>query len=313
MTPQDTASSFLGQAQQNYWSNTPTSTAPTPKPSNVPQVSNLADLNIDYFGMQPTQTQTPVQQGPSPEQIAVQQQAAQRSSLQKGIQKLVGDAMGVYDSLYGNLNTAAASQRQALESRFSRETGALGEQFTQEIPRIGQAYAARGAYNSSWRGGAESRAKKAFEGQLAGLGEQQKAEMGKIGQEVATREAEFGAGQAALNRALALVPQTTDITELTNLQTEIQKQIDNLRTQQAGLQSQEAFVQRFQQLAPASDRMAQLSRTLSTIIQGEAPVPLKQSVAAQIIGSSGLTPEEQQQALTNFNAQLVPANTEAVA
>lgn len=309
MTPQDTSSNLLGYAQEQYWGSTPTATStPTTTTTTTGGEVRTPDasgwLGVPYALPGGTTTQAPA--------AVVDTQAAQRSSLQKNIQKLVGDAMGVYDALYGNLSTAAASQRQALESRFGRETGALGEQFTQEIPRIGQAYAARGAYDSSWRGGAESRAKKAFEGQLATLGEEQKAAMGKIGQEVATQEAQFGAGQAELNRALALVPQTTDITELTNLQTEIQKQINNLRTQQAGLQSQEAFVQRFQQLAPASDRMAQLSRTLSTIIQGEAPVPLKQSVAAQIIAGSGLTEEEKQQALTNFNAQLTaPATTVA--
>ena len=254
----------------------------------------------------------PMRQAP-PAPAVVNTQAAQRSGLQKNIQKLIGNAMSVYDSLYGNLGTAAASQRQALESKFGKETGALGEQFTQEIPRIGQAYAGRGAYDSSWRTNAENAAKSAFEGQLQGLGEQKIAEMGKIGQEVSTQEAEFGAGQSALNRALALVPQTTDVTELTNLQTEIQKQIDNLRTQRAGLQSQESFVQRFQQLAPAPDRMANLSRTLTNIINGQAPNALKQSVAAQIIASSGLTPEEQQQALTNFNAQLAPTDTTTVA
>jgi len=265
-------------------------------------------MNYTAFTPAPTQTE---QKGVVDTQAA--QLAGQRSGLQKNIQKLIGNAMSVYDSLYGNLGTAAASQRQALESRFGKETGALGEQFTQEIPRIGQAYAGRGAYDSSWRTNAENAAKSAFEGQLQGLGEQKIAEMGKIGQEVATTEAEFGAGQSGLNRALALVPQTTDVTELTNLQTEIQKQIDNLRTQQAGLQSQESFVQRFQQLAPASNKVSNLSRTLTNIINGEAPTALKQSVASQIIASSGLTPEEQQQALANFNAQLVPTNTQVVA
>lgn len=283
--------------------------APTQTTSSTQYMQPTANP-MDYTAFSSGTTTPTATQAPT---AVVDTQAAQRSSLQKGIQKLVGDAMSVYDSLYGNLNTAAASQRQALESRFSRETGALGEQFTQEIPRIGQAYAGRGAYDSSWRMNAEEAARKGFENQMATLGEEQKASMSKIGQEVATREAEFGAGQAALNRALALVPQTTDITELTNLQTEIQKQIDNLRTQQAGLQSQEAYIQRFQQLAPASDRMAQLSKTLSTIIQGEAPVPLKQSVGAQIIAGSGLTEEEKQQALTNFNAQLTAPATAPVA
>lgn len=249
-------------------------------------------------------TQTPMPSGPAPQEVAMAQEAAQRSSLQKSIQKLVGDAMGVYDTLYGNFGTAAASQRQALESRYAKETGALGEQFTQEIPRIGQAYAARGAYRSTWRTGAEGRAKENFETQLTNLGEQQRAEMGKIGQEVATQEAGFRGGQEQVNRILAQLPNVTDVNELTALQNELQKRIDDLRSSQAGLQSQEAFVNRFQQIAPASDRMAQLQTTLSRIIAGEAPGALKQSVGAQIIASSGLTDQEKAQALAQFNAQV---------
>lgn len=262
--------------------------------------------------------QQPVQPaGPSPEQIAAQQQAAeeaaQRSNLQKGIQKLVGEAMGVYDTLFGNLQTAGASQRQALESKYGSERQALGEQFAQEIPRIGQAFAARGAYSSSWRGRAEQTAQDKFAKQLETMQREREAAGQKLGQEVATQEAQFRAGQRGLSDVLARIPGTTDITELTALQSEIQKKINELQASSAGLQSQESFMQRFEQLTPMTDRTAQLRQTLSTIIQGEAPAPLKQSVAAQIIGSSGLTEEEQQALLAEVTAQLTPAATSATA
>lgn len=256
--------------------------------------------------MAPAQQQPAQPAGPSPEQIAAQQQVAQRSGLQKSIQKLVGDAMGVYDTLFGNLQTAGASQRQALESKFGTERQALGEQFAQEIPRIGQAFAARGAYSSSWRGRAEQTAQDKFAKQLETMQREREAAGQKLGQEVATQEAQLRAGQRGLSDVLARIPGTTDLTELTALQTEIQKKINELQASGAGLQSQEAFMQRFEQLTPMNDRTAQLRQTLSTIIQGEAPAPLKQSVAAQIIGSSGLSPEEQQALLSEVSAQLTP-------
>lgn len=241
----------------------------------------------------------------------VDTQAVQRTNLQKNIQKLVGDAMGVYDTLFGNLGTAAASQRQALESRFGRETGALGEQFTQEIPRIGQAYAARGAYDSSWRGQAEAQAKQNFENQMQGLQAERMAAGQKLGQEVATQEAQFRGGQAGLNEMLARIPGVTDVNALTEMQAQLQQRINDLRASQAGLQSQEAFMQRFEQLTPSTDRMARLSQTLTNIIRGEAPAPLKQSVGAQIIANSDLTEEEKQQALQNFTSQIAtPVQTQ---
>lgn len=300
MNPQRVTGGSMLQGGMTSGQLQPTSTLSVMQPAATGQMLQPA-------GPAPTPAaQAPMTQtGPSPQDVAMAQEAAQRSSLQKSIQKLVGDAMGVYDTLYGNLGTAAASQRQALEQRFATETGALGEQFTQEIPRIGQAYAARGAYDSSWRTGAEETARKGFESQLQGLGAQKTAEMGKIGQEVATQEAQFRGGQEQVNRILAQLPNVTDVTELTALQNELQKRIDDLRVSQAGLQSQEAFVNRFQQLAPATDRMAQLQTTLSRIIAGEAPGALKQSVGAQIIASSGLTDEEKAQALAQFNAQVM--------
>ena len=286
MSPQTTTSGSLLQGGSTTYDLQPTATTQMLQPAGPTGVSEPAPAPVQGT----TTTYDPM--------------VEQRTNLQKSIQKLVGDTMSVYDSLYGNLNTAASGQRQALESRFARETGSLGEQFTQEIPRIGQAYAARGAYDSSWRGNAEETARKGFESQLQGLGEEQRASMAKIGQEVSTQEAQFRTGQEGINRVLAQLPNVTDVNELTALQNELQKRIDDLRASQAGLQSQEAYIQRFQQLAPSSDRMAQLQSTLSRIIAGEAPGALKQSVGAQIIGSSGLTEEEKAQVLTDFNAQV---------
>lgn len=299
------AGTLLGYGQEQYWGNTPAPRSTTQTPSNVPQIENLADVTAAVNQLGSGTTSNVMQQaGPSPEQIAAQQQVAQRSNIQKGISKLTGDLLNVYDLLFGNLQTAGASQRQALEEKYGKEKQSLGEQFAQEIPRIGQAYAARGAYSSSWRGRAEQTAQERFNKELAGLGEEYKTAGQKIGQEVLTKEAEFKAGQQNVRDLMARLPGITDINELTTLQTEIQNKINELQASAAGLQSRESFMQRFEQLAPSNQRTAQIRQTLSTIIQGEAPTQLKQSVAAQIIGSSGLSPEEQQALLNEVNTQL---------
>lgn len=310
MTPQDTTSNLLGYAQESYWGNTPTA---TPTPTTTTTTTGGEVRTPDASGWMGVPYALPGGTTTTTAPATVDPMIAQRNTLRSGIMKLTGDIGNMYNLLYGDLGTAAAGQKAALENRYARESGALTEQFAQEIPRIGQAYAARGAYDSSWRGGAESRAKKGFEGQLAGLGEEKTAAMGKIGQEVITQEAKFKAGQDNINRILSILPSVTDVNELTNLKTQLQNEIDNLTVARAGLQSPEAYVQRFQELAPTPNRMAQLSNTLTNIINGEAPIPLKQSVAAQIIAGSGLTEEEKQQALTNFNAQLTAPATTTVA
>lgn len=280
-------------------------------------IQQTAPVQIAAGGFQPAVNPSGYTSFPSttpqaqPAVTAVDQSTIQKNNVQKSIQKLIGETMNIYDTLYGNLQTAAASQRQALESKYGTESGALSEQFAQEIPRIGQGYAGRGAYDSSWRIEAEKAAQSQFAKQLQQLQEEQKTAGIKLGQEVATQESQFKAGQSGLNQLLARLPSITDVTELTTIQNEIQKKINDLQASAAGLQSQEAYLQRFQQLSPATNKTEQLRKTLTTIIGGGAPIPLKQSVANQIIQSSGLTPEEQQVLANEVAAQLTPSTVTA--
>lgn len=247
-----------------------------------------------------TTTSTPIQnvQGTTP---VVDPMAAQRSALQKNITKLVGDAMGVYDSLYGSLGQAAAGQKQQLEQQFGREEAGLQQQFASEMPRIGTAYAGRGAYDSSWRMNAEQAAADQFRGQLENLGAERFGQMAALGQKVKEQEATFKVGQDALNRALAELGTTTDVEKLTALQTDIQKRISELQAQQATLQSPEAFVSTFQGIGGPSSRAGQVKATIDNILAGAAAPELKQNVAAGFIQSSGLSDQEKNDLVTYLN------------
>lgn len=232
------------------------------------------------------------------------EEEAKRSELRTNIQNLINNSLGIYDSLYGNARTAAASQRQALDKRYDTETGALSEQFTQELPKIGQSYAGRGAYDSSYRMGAENAAQKGYEGQLNTLSTQRQADAAKIGQALAEQEAQFEMGKSKIGLLGGRLGEIQDINELTQLRNEMDNRIAELNASRAGLQSQEAYRQKFAGLAPATDRLAGLKTQLSTLIQGQAPGPLKRAVAEQIIGSAGLTEEEKAQLTGIVNSQI---------
>ena len=223
------------------------------------------------------------------------EEEAKRNQLREGIQNLIGQSQSIYDTLFGNVRSAAQSQRQALDKRFNEETGTLTEQFNQELPKIGQSYAGRGSYDSTYRTGAEEVAKKGFEGQIKTIGNQREADSAKIGQALLEQEAQFSAGKSLLGTMQSRLGEVTDINELTQLRNDLDKRVAELTSSQAGNQTREAYIQKFSQLAPANSRINELKTSLSTLINGAAPGPLKKAVAEQIIGSAGLSPEEEDQ------------------
>jgi hypothetical protein len=321
MTPQQ----LLQGAGPTNLRRTSTSQALQPAaPTNLPQANTLQvtgnPMNYSSFsggrtnipGVNTTQNTGNVNTGPSQAQMQAQMEAqrlaeeeSKRSGLKSGISKLVNDTMGIYDTLFGNVSKAAQSQKNLLEQRFNRETGALGEQFASELPLIGQSFAGRGAYDSTWRTDAEARAQAGFQNQLADIGQQRAQAEAGIGSQLAEQEAGIGAGRSSINQILARLGEVTDINELTSLRNELENKINSLNQNVATTQSQEAFQNRFAQIAPTGDRMAQLSSALTNIIQGQAPAALKRSVAAQVIGSSGLSEDEKQQLISEVNTQIV--------
>lgn len=225
-------------------------------------------------------------------------------NLRSNIQTLISQAGDIYKQLYGSLEAGGASQRQQLESAYAKNLGTLGEQFTQELPKIGHAFAARGAYDSTWRTGAEENAQKAYGTQIGQVAQEQQAAIGKVGSAVATQKAQFGAGESALGNIAARLPQVTDINELTSLRNDIETKINELKVSQAGMGTQEQNAAQYASLAPASDKAAQIAQTIQTIIQGQAPTQLKKAIATQIVGSAGLQPEEEKNLLNTINSQL---------
>jgi hypothetical protein len=259
-----------------------------------------------------TSQQTGVQQtsggggggGYDPAAAQAAEDAAKRAQLQSGIKKLIGDTLGVYDSLYGDVRKAATSQRQALDKRYNREVGSLTDQFNTELPKIGRGYAGRGAFDSSYRMDAEAGAQKGFENQITDIGQQRQADAAKIGQYQTEQEAQFGAGQGLLRTVQSRLPETQDVNELMQLRNDIEKRMSELQAARGSNQSQEAYVQKFGQLAPAGDRLGQLQSTLTNIVNGQAPGPLKRAVAQQIIGSAGLSKDDQARLLNQVNTQI---------
>jgi hypothetical protein len=233
------------------------------------------------------------------------QEEAQRGQLRAQASGLINTLIGAYDSLFGSARSAAKAQNEALDSRYTKEVGGLTDQFNQELPKIGRGYAARGTFDSSYRGDAEDQATTGFKNQIDDIGTQREADAAKIGQFVAEKEGMVNAEKGLLAKMLGDLPNVTDINELTQLRQQIDRKIADTQSAQAGVQSEAAYRAKLNEVAPSADRMAGLQSTLSNIVNGAAPGPLKRAVAQQVIGSSGLSDEEKQALLGQVNSQIV--------
>lgn len=252
--------------------------------------------------IEPTSTvdQTPINTSyydPAAEAMKAQErvQEQQRSGLREGIRNLLTSAGNVYKSLYGGLETMAAGQKGQLEKQYGENVGQIADQFSSELPKIGQAYAARGAYDSTFRTGAEELANQAYGKQLTGLAQEQQSALGKIGSAYQTERAKYGAGETALQSIGSRLGDVTDLGELTSIRNAIESKIGELQTAQAGLGTEAQNIATTQAFAPMTDRFAQASQTIQNIVRGQAPPLLKKQIANQIIVNSNLSEEEQKQ------------------
>lgn len=242
---------------------------------------------------------------------AAAQAAAEKAASEARIAKarsaskaFIGDILGVYEDLYGGVGRAGADQTSRLNQRYDKEVSSLTDQFNAELPTIGRAHAGRGTYDSSFRLDDEFGAKTGFENQLQDIGTQKAEDAAKIGQFVATERASIDAGRAGVNDIRARLADVQDEGEIVQLQNELSNKLRTIQAERASNLTQNEYVNQAQQLAPTGDRIAALQQTLSGIIQGQAPGPLKQAIAEQVIGSSGLSEEDKQRLRGVVSTQL---------
>jgi len=250
--------------------------------------------------------------GPTQAQIEAQQRAqqeaadnAKRTELRGGIRNLISSISGVYDLLHGDVNSAAKEQREALQDKYNKETGSLTDQFNQEMPTIGRGWAARGAYDSSYRTGAEGVATDAYGKQIQSLGDEKVASEGKIGQWAAQQRAAIENDRGGVSAVGAQIDAENDINVLTQLKNQIDAKLRDNQAKRADYTTQGAARQALVAAAPTTDNSGALGKVLGQIIQGQAPRALKIATAKEVIGSSGLTEEEKARLTQQVETQVV--------
>lgn len=242
--------------------------------------------------------------GGTSDAAAAAAQSAKAAQVRGTITDLAHSILGVYDSLYGNVNQAGADQANQVNQKYDLEGTGLINQFNQDFPTIGNSFSSRGAYDSSYRQDAEGNAQQSLADQQDQLGIGRNADLGKVGQFVATNKANIDQNKGGINVILGHINETSDPNELTTIQNAIQQKLLDAQSQSSQLGTQGGYVQQLQGIAPTADQTASITANLHSILQGEANPMLKKSVGTKLIQTSGLPDDQKQALIASFTGQV---------
>lgn len=278
-----------------------------------PNLVNTANtINVDH--LQPMQELQPISTsgssgtgttGPSAAELEAQRAESERQAklnkARSSVSGLVNSIRGVYDALYGNLDTAVADQTKLVNRRFDQENADLTDQFQTQFGSIGKAFASRGAYDSSFRGDSERTAQKQFDTTLTRQNQARQGELSGIGNYLAQTRAGIQGGRESLNLFEQQANQTESVEEIERTINELQARKVELQQQAAGTGPQNYYLNQLKTQVPSSSQFARARADVTNIISAQIPAPVKASIVNNLINSLTLSPEEKQQLVAEFS------------
>lgn len=238
---------------------------------------------------------------------------AQANALKSGLTGLVNNIKGVYDAMYGDVNVVAADKNANILESYNTDVSGLTSQFADEFPAIGRAYSARNTYDSSYRMDSEGRATKGFERTVEGRGRDRDQDMAAAGQWVAQQQGQIGAEKGLQDTIIKQIQASSNPDELTQLRNTLDAKLAQLNADRAGLRSKASYLDTLNKAVPAGSRLAGLRTNLTNVIQSQVPTALKRQIGVELIQGAGLTPEEAQAALSEFNVVVAKEEEQPVA
>ena len=230
--------------------------------------------------------------------------AAKAAQLRGNVTSLITSIKDIFNSRYGMIDRSAGEQTGKLNDRFATESQDVATQVEGENQKLGAAHASTGSYDSSYRGNNVDTVTKAGEAQVRDLGVELKEMLEKVGSWVSGQKSGIAGETAGLDRTASRLPESTDLNELTSLRNQLESRISELQAGQAEYNTGSQNRQALEGIAPSAARAQQLKTTLSSIVGGNADAGQKTAIATRLIQNAGLSPEEQQSLLTNFQTEL---------
>jgi hypothetical protein len=247
---------------------------------------------------------------------AISAEAERQAKLAEGraaVTNLVGSITGVYDALYGDIGTVAREKTGQLESKYGREIENYTGEFNDQFPVIGQSYAARGAYDSSYRQDKEGIATRGFQRGLGDIQANKREDLAKVGQYISQTQADINAQKGGTQAILDQLAAIEDENTLTNLRNELDTKLRTLQASRAGNQSQAAYMNTLNTTVPGASRMGSIKANLDNVLKSAIPTALKRSVVTQLVNNAGLASEDAQKLLGELNLQLSQEEKQAQA
>jgi hypothetical protein len=217
---------------------------------------------------------------------------------------IVNSIFNVYNALYGDVGGAATDKASQVGQKYDAENKSLSDQYSRDFGQVGQSFAARGAYDSSYRGGAEGQLTDSFNSALGQQNVAKQGELAGVGQFLAQARGSIDAGKGALDLTRQQIDQATDPNELTSLQNQLSAKLSELQSQRAGAQNQNYYLGQLNAQVPSTSALPQLQQQLTNVLNASVPAPVKRSIANQLISGAQLSQPEKDQLAAQIGTQI---------
>lgn len=234
--------------------------------------------------------------------------AAKAAKLRTEVTSIVNNIKDIFNSRYGQVDASAQEQTGKLQDRFTNESQDVARQVTDQNQQAGSAYAARGAFDSSYRGNAVDSITKGGESQVRDLGQELQDNLAKISSWIVSQKTNMDAQKGGVESIVSHLAEETDPGRLTEIRNTLDAKIAELRGSSADNNTAAQNAGALEAVAPSSQRAIQLKTTLGQILAGGADKSLKASIGQRLIQNAGLNPDEQQKLLLAFQGELAASD-----
>lgn len=218
------------------------------------------------------------------------------------VQNLLPQLNALYASLNSQADQYAQDRRGQIDSAYGDEYNNNDKAYANAVDGTNANYAARGAFDSSFRGNANQQNTDAYNASNTGLHNSQNDAYSQLGSIVAQNKAQFGqAPQYDLS-------QYNDVNSLLDLRDQLNQHLQNLQGQQTSLMTGGQLRDQLNAVAPAKSNLSTVLQSKLDALKGaNVPPEAQYGLAQGYISRSGLSKDEQQKYLQQYLAPAAPA------
>lgn len=269
---------------------------PVVAPVTPPTTQPVTQPTTDRFLGGPSITPTRV---PTAAELKAAEDAAKVGKFQGEINPLLDTYNNMFGGLYGRMDTAFGDQSNTTRKTYAGQRQTLTDNYNQEVPNIDLSYYLSGVGDSSLRLGGLGKAETGFKQSLGKVSENEQADLAQIGSAYRTKRAGYEADQAGIADVRKRVAESTNPDELQSVLNDVQTRIRSLQADTAGFDTAEGFRGNLARVAPVKD-LTPIADNLKSLMNGAAHPALKREIANQILGSSGLSEEQQKDLFSKY-------------